>query len=893
MRATMRIAALLAALLCTGAGMISEAEYAKLRTEARERPRRVVFNNDGCDVLYFPRHLDVTRENFLAQRTSWLAGICDTLVYCPVSAGQGHFTLELPGADFLSADPPRRECRNIAAELRDRGEDYFQWLIDFCRENDMEIFFSFRFNDTHDVGHRPNKPHFLFCKWKDEHRQFLFGADHTQSPRNGWWSALEFSHPEVRDRQLELVKAVLDKYDVDGIDLDFSRYPRIFRSTASGTPASPEELEMINDLMRKIRAAIDAKGREISRGLLLSVVLPDSMEMCRNLGYDVDTWMREGLVDIIQQTDGFRINPISDIAENAHRYGVKYYAFNGSPWPYASLENGSILLRRAASAYAARAHTAMTRGADGLYLYNITEAGEFKRAAATDVEQLATVPFRRYFITDFAWEIPRGYSFSPAEYQHYGQLTAHVKCNIVPGTEKKFPLELGDAPAGNARVVAYIDRTAGTPGALHISSNGIEWPRTGIVGRYESFTVPEGALKAGNNEILLTASSAKGENMVVFVPEKLKDFETGFFGSAAVAALSKKDDATFAVAGNHGLAGLVKRFGNTEFSSIQFAFSAKIVDGAIACSRFANAGYAMTVKLFPDKLTIPDAGFEMSLDTGNPHDYSVTMTGAEFILAVDGRECFRTSATPSGYTPAANAEIPESSRLYSGSTSLMLGIAAGSPGAVEYRNIQVENPPGTVELSNLMVEIDKPETAPEIPDDQWRPAPLPTGGRALDGRVYPFPAIAPGDDVAAEIALKPGDRRTVWVVSNGKRVSAWVITREGVRAWPDSPTRIDLNPDGEVVRYRLVMGENDETLYRNGALFYRTLPDGKMVYDRGVHSSVPEAPTPEEFLKAHARMFTIPEQEVISSGGTFARGLHDKNDLPSGWLTDLRFYEGK
>ena len=39
------------------------------------RPRRIIMNNDGCDVLYFPSSEETTVENFLAKRTTALAGV--------------------------------------------------------------------------------------------------------------------------------------------------------------------------------------------------------------------------------------------------------------------------------------------------------------------------------------------------------------------------------------------------------------------------------------------------------------------------------------------------------------------------------------------------------------------------------------------------------------------------------------------------------------------------------------------------------------------------------------------------------------------------------------------------------------------------------------------------
>ena len=266
---------------------VSNQKYAKMRHAAKERPRLILQNNDGCDVLYYPKKLVLTRKNFLDLRTSCTAGLVDTIFYCPISAGPGHFTVDLPSGNFLTASHPHKShSRNVAKEIKAMGGDPVQWIIDFTKKNNQEFFFSFRFNDYHDKYHRPTKPYFLFGKWKDQHRQWLFGKDHTQAPFLGAWSSVDFGVPEVRKFQVKLVKEVLDKYDVDGIDLDFSRYHRIFKSTADGSTATSKQRAAFTSMMRDIRKVIDAKGKERSKAILLSVVLMDSVKFCYDLGYD-------------------------------------------------------------------------------------------------------------------------------------------------------------------------------------------------------------------------------------------------------------------------------------------------------------------------------------------------------------------------------------------------------------------------------------------------------------------------------------------------------------------------------------------------------------------------------------------------------------------------------
>lgn len=49
---------------------------------------------------------------------------------------------------------------------------------------------------------------------------------YSGEPRQSW-SSLDFSYPEVREHVFSLIQEVAQNYDVDGVELDFFRSPRI------------------------------------------------------------------------------------------------------------------------------------------------------------------------------------------------------------------------------------------------------------------------------------------------------------------------------------------------------------------------------------------------------------------------------------------------------------------------------------------------------------------------------------------------------------------------------------------------------------------------------------------------------------------------------------------
>ena len=67
-------------------------DWAAKRASAVNRARPLVYNTDGCDMLYWPSNLPVSVANFTQRRLVFTKDTHVTTVsYCPQSAGFGHF----------------------------------------------------------------------------------------------------------------------------------------------------------------------------------------------------------------------------------------------------------------------------------------------------------------------------------------------------------------------------------------------------------------------------------------------------------------------------------------------------------------------------------------------------------------------------------------------------------------------------------------------------------------------------------------------------------------------------------------------------------------------------------------------------------------------------------
>jgi hypothetical protein len=388
------ISALLPALI-VGLGTASAAETTSPQTDAssrapspaalslsdlraqRERQawkrRRVIFNNDGNEPYWRPfieANPTPSREALLRERTTGLVGSqVDAIFYC-TNAGVGLFSHGTRLGNLRQLD--NDGGRTLVRDYIEAGLDPLRVMTDFAHAHGMDLFWSFRMNDTHDGTLSAYGPRmFGENEFKKAHPEFLLGA----RPRPGetsriekMWSAVNYALPAVRDYVAQVVEEVCRNYDVDGIELDFFRHMAFFKSTADGKPATAEERAAMNDLMRRVRDLTEAQGLRRGRPFLIAVKIPDSVEFARDVGLDLETWLKRKWVDMLVPAGYFRLNPWEYSVALGHKYGVPVYP---------SLDDARIAdpasaeLRRASPlCYRGRAMDAWHSGADGIYVFN-------------------------------------------------------------------------------------------------------------------------------------------------------------------------------------------------------------------------------------------------------------------------------------------------------------------------------------------------------------------------------------------------------------------------------------------------------------------------------------------------------------------------------------------
>jgi hypothetical protein len=161
---------------------------------------------------------------------------------------------------------------------RDQGIDLVGRLVEETHKRNLEVFWHHRINEVDVKSPDP---------LKKAHPDWVL--------KTNWWKhgLWDFSVPAVRDCTVRALREVAEIYAFDGIQIDFARH----------VPCLPvgrqwDLRDHVTELMRAARRMLLDVARKRGRPYLLAAKVPQTIEGCRIDGLDVETWIRENLVDI-------------------------------------------------------------------------------------------------------------------------------------------------------------------------------------------------------------------------------------------------------------------------------------------------------------------------------------------------------------------------------------------------------------------------------------------------------------------------------------------------------------------------------------------------------------------------------------------------------------------
>lgn len=353
--------------------------------DVSEPTRRVIYNSDGVNM--FIDAVPPMSPDDLYRYVDEVAGTQVTTFfmdpqYCMPMLYPGGVT-EMIGSDMsadqwaevlrVASEPDKKgSIERALANLRglvEAGHDPVGLVVDRARAKGMEVFITFRLNEIHDVHVEDTLLVSRFWKanpgWRvgqegDEilpkFRQIIGGReDYKVNPVVASWfpGALNFAVPEVRAHRLAELREVCERYDIDGIDLDFQRFPIYFPQDEG-----PEHIETMTGWVRQVREMTREVGEARGRPLLVSARVLATPGQNRSIGLDPSAWAREGLVDFLTVSHYLRNDftlPIGAFRERVPA-GVPLY--------------GSIEVEKTRDRFRQVARDLWAAGADGVMLFN-------------------------------------------------------------------------------------------------------------------------------------------------------------------------------------------------------------------------------------------------------------------------------------------------------------------------------------------------------------------------------------------------------------------------------------------------------------------------------------------------------------------------------------------
>jgi len=248
-------------------------------------------------------------------------------------------------------------CSREYILLCQAGYDPIDLLVDRCHQHGMEFIACLRMNDRHELSTAVPVGQFI----TDHPEWHLKGR--------GGGPGVNYAYEPVREKVLAYIEELVASHDVDGVEFDYMRWCHMFEPGEG-----QQNAHLLTDFTRKTRQLLDAAAQRRGRErLVLGVRVPQTLDECEYLGFDVATWIKEGLVDYVVPSDFFYTDfnaPTEDFVKLAEGTDCKIY-----PAIHPRLCMGDRARIANLANYRAAVQNFYAYGADGLETYNAVAPG--------------------------------------------------------------------------------------------------------------------------------------------------------------------------------------------------------------------------------------------------------------------------------------------------------------------------------------------------------------------------------------------------------------------------------------------------------------------------------------------------------------------------------------
>ena len=393
-----------------------------------------------------------------------------------------------------------RKWIHTAWALDQAGIDVYARWIARARKHGISPWLSMRMNDVHCVDDERCYIHSEF--WR-EHPEFRRVPYHFTA-----WTdrAFDYGQEAVREYHFSLIAELSERYDFDGLELDWMRFGFHFRPGREG-----EGAELLTAFTERVRRLLDGWSARRGHRIRLGARVPSRPATAVGLGMDAVAWARKGLIDWLVVTP-FWATAEPDMPVELWRqlfYGTGVELLAGLEVLLRPSPDSKLFQTNSLETVRGAAISLLHRGADRIYLFNYMDS-------ETTIDQGDEYPRLLRELGDAAAMAarPRRHVLTYADTSAVGEPSAcTLPAQVGVGGWRAFRLHIGPRPErGVAFAVLAFDpagggggnsvsvRVNGDPcGDAERAALGKPWPAE-PAWRYR---IPSAALRSGYNVIEL------------------------------------------------------------------------------------------------------------------------------------------------------------------------------------------------------------------------------------------------------------------------------------------------------------------------------------------------------------------------------------------------------